>query len=112
MNLSHKDRLSENEVVFRQLNEQVQKGLDEVNAIAKEHDAKPIDFNVHRPLLFYCECSNEDCAERIKIGLDSYNRVHKDRDAFTIKPGHDIPEVDKVVSKTSEYWVVKKRQDD
>lgn len=108
MNLSHKERLSENEVVFRRLNEQVQKGLDEVNAIARAHDARPIDFNMHRPLHFYCECSNEQCAEQINISLHDYNQVHKDREAFTIKPGHNVPEVDEVVDETPRYAVVKK----
>lgn len=106
---SHSERLSQNEEVFRRLNEQVQEGLDEVNAVAIAHDARPIDFDMDQSLHFYCECSNESCVEQIHISLNDYNTIHQDRMFFTIKPGHEILTVDKVIKELPEYTIVKKR---
>ena len=104
-------RLIENEVVFRQLNEQIQKGIEEVNQIAAEDGQLEYMIN-HGPgeltLHFYCECSNVDCVDRVEIGLHEYNKIHEDRDLFVVLPGHEVLKVENVVRKEPNYLVVKK----
>ncbi len=103
--------MAENEVVFRQLNEQLQKGIDETNQVATEDNQpqyiitpKPED----PPLYFYCECSDENCAERLLINHYEYTRIHKQRDHFTVIPGHEVTEVENVICKESGYSIVEK----
>ena len=104
-------RLIENEVVFRQLNEQIQKGIEEVNKIAAE-DGQPEYMIKHGPgdpaLHFYCECSNVNCVDRVEVTLHEYNKIHKNRDQFVVLPGHEIKRVEHVVREESGYVVVRK----
>lgn len=104
-------RLAENEIVFRQLNEQIHTGYAETNRLARE-DSQPQFTVIHKsddkPLYFYCECSDEKCSMRIKINVHDYHAVHQRRDQFIVVPGHEVPEIEKVVSTKPGYNVVKK----
>lgn len=104
-------RLAENQVVFREHNEKVQKGLDEANAIAAEEGAKPISFDTNLQLHFNCECSDENCRQRIKVTLNDYNEVHSVRDRFVIVCGHNVPNIEDVTQEEAEYCVVTKHKD-
>src|SRR4051812_2789681 len=90
---------AENEVVLRQQNEKIQKQLDEVNAMAAEDGVKGIDFDSSLPIHFFCECSDENCRERIKITLNDYNEIHTVREHFIVLPGHEVPKIEDVTSK-------------
>lgn len=97
-----------NESFLREQNEQVQRDLDHVTALSKvaHENIKTIDANT--VLHFYCECSDENCTQRIQLTLGAYNKLHKDRSTFTIACGHDVPSIEKVIDKQPHYWVVKK----
>lgn len=88
-------RLIENEVIFRDVNKNIQEFVD---------DEK------HTPSLlpFYCECSNPDCIERIEMTTGQYAKIHKDRKNFITLIGHEYKQVERVVKKTSNYQVVEK----
>jgi hypothetical protein len=101
-------RMMENQVVFRKLNERVQKGIDEVNQIASEDGLEPIDIDGDEPLFFYCECSDENCRNRIKLSPNEYNDIHRKKDTFTILPGHQVPQIEDVIEETPDYIVVRK----
>jgi len=58
--------------------------------------------------LFYCECSRPNCIERINLSPNEYGKIHKDKKRFVILSGHEFPEVEKVIKKTSHYQVVEK----
>ena len=108
---SSERRLAENEVVFRQLNEQVKKSIDETNQLAADHGQPEyvITQGPKAPALhFYCECSDENCTKRVKINYTEYNEIHKNRDHFVVALGHEVPEIEHVVRKESGYNVVKK----
>lgn len=104
-------RLAENEVVFRQLNEQIQKGIEEVNQMAAE-DGQPEYKFQHNPedltLHFYCECSDVNCVERVQVSLHEYNEIHKRRDQFVVIPGHDMKNIEKVIQRNQGFVVVQK----
>ena len=104
-------RLAENEVVFRQLNEQIEKSIDEVNQMAAEA-GQPEYMIKHGPgdppLHFYCECSDIDCVERVQLNLHEYNQIHEKRDRFVVLHGHETEEVERVIKIEPKYLVVKK----
>jgi hypothetical protein len=103
-------RLAENEVVFRSYNKSVQEGIDAVNQIAEEDGQAPISLRPDVPLFFYCECSNENCKQRIKILPGVYNAIHTRNDTFTIACGHEVKDVEDVTTVEKEYCIVKKHQ--
>jgi len=111
VNKSSERRLVENQVIFRRLNSRVQRGFDEVNAIAAQDGECPIGINDSLILHFYCECSDEHCKKRIKLSLNVYNAVHSHNDEFTIVCGHEALAVEDVVNREQEYCVVKKHNE-
>jgi hypothetical protein len=98
----------ENEIVFRQINEAVQQGFDEVKRIAREdgqhHNLDESDI----PLQFYCECSDENCRQRISVRPSRYNAIHANRAKFVILPHHQADTIEHVIDREDGYWVVEK----
>lgn len=102
-------RLAENQVYFRSYNEKVQNAVDEVKTVAAEENVAPVEFDADTKLYFLCECSNENCVERISMSLNEYNACHQRNDTFSVKPGHEIKRVETVTAESPEYVVVKKK---
>lgn len=55
-----------------------------------------------------CECSDEACTEFISVGVEEYQPVREFAARFLVRPGHDFPEIERVVSQAAEYVVVEK----
>lgn len=91
-------RLIENEVVFRQENERVQK------YVSDNPDRKYKKNKLH----FLCECANEDCRERIVMSPPTYKKMHENERRFVIKPGHNVASIERIVKNRSDYCVVEK----
>jgi hypothetical protein len=109
-NLSER-RLLENEATFREINERVQRGFDELHAMAKEDgDQNHYGLNNNIELSFYCECADENCLDRIKMTLDDYQAIHEDNKAFIVVPGHVVKKYEDVTAKESNYWCVRKHK--
>ncbi len=89
-------RIGENEALFRQVNEQVE-SLNETFSTLTDR------------MVIVCECGDESCLEQIEISLEAYEALRSDPALFAIKPGHEIPDVEDVVSRNDRYWVVAKR---
>ncbi|MGH7195803.1 MAG: hypothetical protein ACREGA_03430 [Candidatus Saccharimonadales bacterium] len=100
--------LAENEAVFREYNEGVQKGLDELKKVAAEEDQQYLAQEINSPLHFYCECADENCRERIQLTPKEYKEVHANRSRFIVVAGHNVAALEKVVGRELEYWVVEK----
>lgn len=100
--------MAENEMIFREYNERVQRGLDELTEMAKEQGERHNHYKDDAPLHFYCECSNENCQTRIMLTPSVYADIHQHRQRFVVVKGHDIPEVESIVSTGPEYDVVEK----
>lgn len=76
-----------------------------------------------------CECSDRDCRAVVMIRLEDYHATRRDGDAvltarghaaayeavrsdsrqFIVAPGHDLPEIEKVVAQERGYQVVRKQ---
>ena len=57
---------------------------------------------------FICECSQLDCVERISLTLAEYGHVREEGDRFAIVAGHEELEIEQVIEKFEEYWIVEK----
>src|SRR3954451_55785 len=88
-------RIAENETLFREVNERVH-----------ELDRR---FGVPAAFEIVCECGDDTCFERIAIGRDRYEAVRADGTTFAVVPGHEKPEVERVVDRHDTYYVVAKR---
>jgi hypothetical protein len=88
------DQLAQNQVLFREVNERLRETLD-VSVGAME---------------FLCECSDTDCTETISLDIAEYELVRSRSNQFVLTPGHEIPEIDRVVSNGDRYFLVEKIQ--
>jgi hypothetical protein len=89
-------RLVENERLFRDVNEAIER-------VAAAHGA---DAHVYE---FLCECSNLDCDLMIEMSLAAYEGARADPAVFVVAIGHELPEIEDVVHREGGYQLVKKR---
>jgi hypothetical protein len=92
---SREERLALNEVLFRKANERIQ--------AAAEHHAVP-----DVPIGFYCECGDRDCTEQLVITANEFETVRTRPTQFIVRPGHELPEIETVITRTPLYLVVEK----
>jgi hypothetical protein len=90
-------RIAENEALFRDLNE-------EVGAVAHSFSAAGED----RTFDFLCECGDPVCAQRVPVTLMKYEELRSSPVRFLLVPGHEIPDVERVIETTPAYRVVEK----
>ena len=58
---------------------------------------------------FVCECSDQNCTERVEATLDEYENVRADATRFLVRPGHEDSRVERVVKRRGRrYSVVEK----
>ena len=95
-------------MIFRRANEKVGIGLDKLNVLYNKDGAFELGHRAGILLEFQCECSNEACTERISMKLNTYQKIHLNRDTFIVKPNHQIESIEKVVQTRANYLVVKK----
>lgn len=103
-------RQIENEMIFRRANEKIGIALDEVDAQHVE-DGNPQLVRTDDLLLeFRCECSDENCNERLPVNISVYQKIHLNRDSFVIKEGHQVNAIEEVIAVENGYNVVKKNK--
>jgi hypothetical protein len=93
-------RLIENELLLRRKNESAKEAIQKYYGDELDEDSAL--------LAFYCECSNDDCEEQVELTLSEYERYHKRNDRFVVLPEHDLPSIEKIVTRTDGYLVVQK----
>lgn len=103
-------RQIENEMIFRRANEKVGNDLNELDVQFIKDEYPELVAGNDIQLHFVCECSDEDCDVRIPIKLSVYQKIHKNRDAFIIKPNHQVKEIEKVIRTEKDYSVVEKNK--
>jgi hypothetical protein len=94
-----KERLAENELLFRALNQRIEEVAD------SRDDAT---------MSAVCECGDAHCFAPISLPLAEYERIVRDSPSgsrFVVKPGHEIPDVETVVERHDKYTVVEKPAD-
>ena len=99
---------TENEAVFREYNEKIQKGRDRVNKLAREDNQPDLIDDTNLMLQYLCECSDENCRSRIGLMLNTFNEIHTNRKWFVIVDGHESLEIETVLERRPEYTIVEK----
>lgn len=89
-------RIVRNEALFRAVNERIE---DLSHGVGDDR------------VEFLCECGRDGCEERILLSSEEFERAHKEEDRFTLAPGHQTEELERVVERTDRYWIVDKRRD-
>ena len=95
MDDSTRRRLTKNEVIFRAVNEDAQDFIRHTKG-----DKAQLDF--------YCECSHRSCTQRITLSTEQYANLHGNKRQFIAIDGHELPEIEKIVSKEDGYNVIEK----
>jgi hypothetical protein len=93
---AHKQRLADNEALFREVNERVQ----------EQADGHGNDGHVYA---YFCECSRTDCVERVHHTSAEYEAIRAHGARFILVAGHEIGEIEDVVAKTDDSVVVEKQ---
>jgi hypothetical protein len=87
-------RVAKNETLFREVNERIK----DVN----------VEFAAERAADFLCECGSKDCTKPVGLSLSEYEAVRRDPTHFFVLPGHELPEVERVLSQNERFAVVEK----
>ena len=89
------ERAGRNEALFREVNERV---LELVPGGEEKRGSAD----------FVCECSRDDCTERMPVPLAVYEAVRSDPRRFLLLPGHENDRFETVVERTAGYLIVEK----
>ena len=91
---ARQERVGKNESLFREVNERIR----EINH----------DLHADERSDFLCECGSDECTLPISLTLVEYEQVRRVPTHFAIVPGHEVIDVERVVSQTERYAIVEK----
>jgi hypothetical protein len=97
-----KDRIARNETFFREINERVQ----ELERERQDEEDARVQWE------FLCECGQATCAEPVKMTRAEYELVRSNAVRFVVLPGHENPEVERVLERTDRFLTVEKDPDE
>ena len=89
-------RGARNQALFRDVNERID-SLTGADAVPRS-DA----------WAFLCECADSGCTDTILLTHDEYEAIRQVPTRFPVKPGHVVPEIERVVEEHDGYSVVEK----
>jgi hypothetical protein len=92
------DRLAKNEALLREVNERIHEVGERLHVLP---DDELLDFR--------CECGRPECESPIAMTASEYEHVRADNDRFTVLPGHEEDDIERVVERTDRYLIVDKR---
>jgi hypothetical protein len=86
-----KQRLKRNEAVFRTVNEEIDdRGGDRAS------------------VEYVCECSDPSCSAPVALTHEEYDAVRAVPNGYFVVPGHELPEIERVVARHDGHLVVQK----
>ncbi len=88
-------RAARNESLFREVNKNI--------AVLEERYGTPTEEPV-----YICECANAGCADQIAVEPDVYRRVREQPRWFFLVPGHEDPQLERVIERHPGYLIVEK----
>ena len=83
-------RGAKNQALFREVNEHVRN-------VAHQNKIE-----------FLCECADDTCTEIMQLGAEEYEAIRGDPHRFPVAPGHEVPDIERVVEENAQYVVVEK----
>ena len=91
-------RIGENEAIFRAANERM--------ADWEERD------RVEALELYFCECADPTCTQKVRLRGSDYERVRSDPTHFFVVPGHEVADVETVLESHPDWVLVEKDEAD
>jgi hypothetical protein len=91
-----RQRLAENQALFREINERIGASAEEQGADSHAYE-------------FVCECSSLECFGRFELTLYEYGRVRERDQRFVVLNGHEQTDVEDVVERRGVVTIVAKR---
>lgn len=88
-------RAARNESLFREVNQNI--------ALLEERHGTTVSEPV-----FLCECADAGCTEQLAVDADTFRRVRAQPRLFLLRPGHDDPQLERVVEAHGDYVIVEK----
>lgn len=104
MNEDRRKRVAKNEVLVRSLNERVKDIAEPFLEVGGTTESERVAF--------VCECGRDRCFETIELLVAEYERAREDPTRFVIVPGHEILEVERVVSREARFALVEKHEEE
>jgi hypothetical protein len=91
------ERSAKNEALLREVNERIEEVGERLQVLP---DDETLDFR--------CECGRPACESSVSMSVEAYRRVRSENDRFVLVPGHEDPEIERVVERAERYVVVDK----
>jgi hypothetical protein len=88
------ERLALNEALFRAANERMARWEERHRIEATE--------------LYFCECADPECREKVPLRESDYERVRSDSDHFFVVPGHEVIDLETVIESHDGWAVIEK----
>jgi hypothetical protein len=88
------ERLALNEALFRTANERMVDWEERHRVEATE--------------LYFCECANPECRQKVPLRESDYERVRSNSGYFFVVPGHELPDIETVIESHEEWVVIEK----
>ena len=88
---SRKERLAQNEVRFREINEAAQPQRE------SQGEGR-----------FVCECADRSCMTWIEVSLDEYEAVRRHPRRFIVAPTHEVPDIETIIDRKPGHFVIEK----
>jgi hypothetical protein len=87
-----KQRLAKNELAFAAYNQRRQ----------------DFEGDADEPIPIVCECGDPECIMALEVTGSRWEEVHAREDQFLVAPGHVAPDVEAVIDRRDDHWVVRK----
>ena len=91
---AREERITTNEIMFREVNERIDELAEKTSTVA--------------PLAFVCECGRPGCTDTIPLSQEEYEAIRRDGQRFVTLPGHETTRLERVVERTDRYQIVEK----
>jgi hypothetical protein len=104
VNEERRDRVAKNEALVRSLNERVKELAEPFLEMGGSSESERVAF--------VCECGREGCYETIELLVSEYEQARERATLFVVAPGHELPEVERVVSRAERFALVEKHPEE
>ena len=76
--------------------------------VANDRMAAWEDVPPDAPQLFFCECSDLECRDKLPLTHDDYEEVRRSSEQFVVVPGHEIEGVEEVLEDRGTHSLIRK----
>ena len=88
------ERIAKNESIFRIGNERMADWEERHRGGERER--------------YLCECADRECREKVELTHSQYEYVRSNSRWFVVIPGHEVPDVEKVIDRHDGWFLIQK----